>query len=97
MIVHLNPAPCGPLAAVLPDRQQRLEIPADANPRELFTAWLLKPDNEWFARAAANRVWSWLLGRGIVHEPDDFRPDNPAANPELLSYLEANCGRRTTT
>jgi hypothetical protein len=35
-----------------------------------------------------NRVWAWLLGRGIIHEPDDIRPDNPAANPELLAYLE---------
>jgi hypothetical protein len=35
-----------------------------------------------------NRVWSWLLGRGIVHEPDDFRRDNPPGNPELLAYLE---------
>jgi hypothetical protein len=36
-----------------------------------------------------NRVWSWLLGRGIVHEPDDLRPDNPPVNPELLACLEA--------
>jgi hypothetical protein len=35
-----------------------------------------------------NRIWSWLLGRGIIHEPDDIRPDNPAVNPELLAYLE---------
>ena len=35
----------------------------------------------------ANRVWSWLLGRGIVHEADDLRPDNPPANPALLAYL----------
>ena len=35
-----------------------------------------------------NRVWSWLLGRGIIHEPDDIRPDNPPANPELLAFLE---------
>ena len=35
-----------------------------------------------------NRVWSWLLGRGIIHEPDDIRPDNPPTNPELLAYLE---------
>ena len=35
-----------------------------------------------------NRVWSWLLGRGIIHEPDDIRPDNPPSNPELLAYLE---------
>ena len=31
--------------------------------------------------------WSWLLGRGIVQEPDDIRPDNPPENPELLAYL----------
>jgi hypothetical protein len=34
-----------------------------------------------------NRVWYWLQGRGIVHEPDDIRPDNPPSNPELLNYL----------
>ena len=28
------------------------------------------------------------MGRGIVHEPDDIRPDNPPVNPELLAYLE---------
>ena len=35
-----------------------------------------------------NRIWFWLLGRGIVHEPDDIREDNPPSNPELLTYLE---------
>jgi hypothetical protein len=35
-----------------------------------------------------NRIWCWLVGRGIIHEPDDIRPDNPAQNPALLSYLE---------
>ncbi|MEK6233488.1 MAG: DUF1553 domain-containing protein, partial [Planctomycetales bacterium] len=35
----------------------------------------------------SNRVWCWLLGRGIVHEPDDFRSTNPPSNPELLDYL----------
>ena len=28
------------------------------------------------------------MGRGIVHEPDDMRPSNPAWSPELLSDLE---------
>ena len=28
------------------------------------------------------------MGRGIIHEPDDIRPDNPAANPKLLELLE---------
>jgi hypothetical protein len=28
------------------------------------------------------------MGRGIIHEPDDIRPDNPARVPELLAWLE---------
>ena len=28
------------------------------------------------------------MGRGIIQEPDDIRPDNPPSNPELLAYLE---------
>jgi len=60
----------------------------DRDPREVFADWLVDPKNPWFARNIANRVWSWLLGRGIIHEPDDIRPDNPPANPELLACLE---------
>ena len=48
----------------------------------------MTPKNPWFTRNIVNRVWSWLLGRGIIHEPDDMRPDNPPSNPELLAYLE---------
>jgi hypothetical protein len=33
-------------------------------------------------------MWYWLLGRGIIHEPDDIRPGNPPENLELLAYLE---------
>ena len=28
------------------------------------------------------------LGRGIIHEPDDIRDDNPPSNPALLACLE---------
>ena len=52
-----------------------------------FAEWLTAAENPWFARNIVNRVWFWLLGRGIVHEPDDLRPTNPPENPELLDYL----------
>lgn len=68
---------------------QPATLSADQDPREVFATWLIQPKNPWFTRNIANRAWSWLLGRGIVHEPDDFRANNPPSNPELLAYLES--------
>ena len=64
------------------------QIPPDRDPREVFADWLIDAKNPWFARNIVNRAWCWLDGRGIIHEPDDIRPDNPPSNPELLAYLE---------
>lgn len=77
----------GPREGVLPDGT-RVTLAAGVDPREAFADWLIRPDNPWFARSVANRVWSWLLGRGVIHEPDDLRPDNPPSNPALLAVLE---------
>ncbi len=74
-------------SAKLPDGTLA-QFSADADPRQRFADWLVSPQNPWFARALANRTWAWVFGRGIVHEVDDFRPDNPPANPELLAFLE---------
>ncbi|MGQ9589273.1 MAG: DUF1553 domain-containing protein [Planctomycetota bacterium] len=85
-----KPPPAGgepPRRAELPGGAA-LDLPPDRDPREVFADWLCAPGNPWFARAIANRVWHWLLGRGVVHEPDDFRPDNPPRNPALLDALE---------
>jgi len=77
----------GPLAAVFPDGTQ-VTIPPNRDPREVFADWLIRPENPWFAKAIVNRTWAWAMGRGIIHEPDDVREDNPPSNPELLAYLE---------
>lgn len=73
--------------AVFPDGT-RARLTPDKDPREVFADWLTAPENPWFARNIANRIWYWLLGRGITDEPDDIRGDNPASHPELLAYLE---------
>src|SRR5262249_6666602 len=49
--------------------------------------WVAAPDNPFFARAQANRVWYHLLGRGLVEPNDDFRASNPPWDPALLDAL----------
>jgi hypothetical protein len=71
--------------AVFPDGAA-VELLPEKDPRRVFADWLVKDPQ--FARNLVNRAWSWLLGRGIVQEPDDFRADNPPSNPELLAFLE---------
>jgi hypothetical protein len=66
----------------------KITLPPDQDPREVFADWLINPSNPWFTRAAVNRVWAWIVGRGVIHEPDDIRPDNPPINEPLLKYLE---------
>jgi hypothetical protein len=93
-IVFFDPekAPAGSAAgaskgAVFPDGTATT-IPRGQDPRAVFAGWLVAPNNPWFNRNIANRVWYWLMGRGIVQEPDDIRPDNPPANADLLALLE---------
>ncbi|HTQ31762.1 MAG TPA: DUF1553 domain-containing protein [Opitutaceae bacterium] len=89
-IVFFDPSmapPPGPPAAKFPDGTTATLSP-DRDPREIFADWLVDPKNPWFTRAIANRIWAWLLGRGIIDAPDDIRPDNPPSNPELIDYLQ---------
>lgn len=65
-----------------------VELSAFDDPRIAFADWLTAPDNPWFSKAIVNRIWFQLLGRGLIHEVDDIRPDNPAWSPELLAWLE---------
>ncbi|HXR07385.1 MAG TPA: DUF1553 domain-containing protein [Candidatus Acidoferrum sp.] len=73
--------------ALFPDGT-RARLSPDRDPREVFANWLIDPKNPWFTQNIANRAWSWLLGRGIIQEPDDIRPDNPPSDPKLLALLE---------
>ena len=81
------PTNCAPEVASFPNGKH-IKLPPDRDPREVFADWLITPRNPWFTRNIANRVWSWLLGRGIIQEPDDIRDDNPPSNSALLAYLD---------
>ncbi|WP_167546853.1 DUF1549 and DUF1553 domain-containing protein [Stieleria maiorica] len=55
--------------------------------RVAFARWVTDPSNEYFARAAVNRIWAQLMGRGLIDPVDDIRATNPASHPELLDAL----------
>lgn len=66
------------------------ELPNDTqNPvrRQQLAGWLTSPENPYFARAAVNRVWGQMFGKGIVDPVDDFGRQNPPKSPELLDLL----------
>lgn len=59
----------------------------DSDWREVYVNWLTSSRNRRFAEVMVNRMWYWIFGRGIVHEPDDWREDNRPSDPQLLAEL----------
>jgi hypothetical protein len=62
---------------------------AQGTARTLLADWVVARDNPYFARAVANRLWSWFFGTGLVDPVDDMYEENPASHPELLDELAA--------
>ncbi|MDR1483475.1 MAG: DUF1549 and DUF1553 domain-containing protein [Planctomycetaceae bacterium] len=87
-IVFWQRKPLDPPDVIFPDNSNT-KIPDNRDPREIFAEWLTSPKNKNFNQNITNRIWFWLFGFGIVHEPDDFCNDNPPVHPALLDYL---CG-----
>lgn len=86
VIVCPDPGRFGAFPLRLPDDTE-VEVEPGVDARVPFAAWLTSPNNEVFAQAGANRIWAWVFGRGVVHEADDLRPDNPPGVPGLLEHL----------
>lgn len=57
------------------------------DPRAALMQWMRSPDNRYFSRAIANRLWGHYFGRGIVNPVDDLNAANPPSNPQLLDWL----------
>ncbi|WP_165073377.1 DUF1549 and DUF1553 domain-containing protein [Paludisphaera rhizosphaerae] len=77
--------------AVLPPKPLFGEAPGASDPakdpREVLARWMTSPDNRYFAKVMANRVWGDLMGIGIVDPVDDIRATNPPSNGPLLDAL----------
>jgi hypothetical protein len=59
----------------------------DLSRRERFVRWLIDPENPYFARATANRVWGQLFGKGITDPIDNFGVQHKPRIPEIIDLL----------
>ncbi len=66
---------------------KEIELGTGTDRRLAYAEWLVKPENPFFARGLANRIWSYFFHRGIIDPVDDLRTTNPPINPALLDAL----------
>ena len=52
-----------------------------------FARLMISPANVQLRTAFVNRIWAWLLGRGIVSPVDEFNLKNKPLSPNLLNLL----------
>jgi hypothetical protein len=65
-------------------------LPDSGSRRARLATWLTSERNPYFARSYVNRLWSYLLGVGLIDPVDDIRASNPPSNPELLAWLTSD-------
>lgn len=88
-IVYIDKDVNPKISSVRMDDGTILYLAKESDNRVPFVEWLVSTENTQFAQVMVNRIWYWLMGRGIVDAPDDFRRSNPPSNPELLKFLAA--------
>ena len=71
---------------VLEDGTQ-IQLTKDSDWREAYVNWLTSPKNRRFAEVMVNRIWYWVFGKGLVHEPDNWCASNPPSDPKRLKEL----------
>ncbi len=55
--------------------------------KDALAEWIATPENPYFARAVANRVWAQYLGRGIVYPVDNMSASNAPSHPVILDTM----------
>lgn len=60
---------------------------SDSNSRTVLADWVTARENQYFARAAVNRLWAHFFGHGLVEPVDDLLSDQGGSHPELLDEL----------
>ncbi len=83
-VTHVRTGSTSP--PVFPYKHNDLASP-NATRREQLAHWVTSKENVYFARSYVNRLWSYLLGVGLIEPVDDIRAGNPPSNPKLLDFL----------
>jgi hypothetical protein len=52
----------------------------ELSPRRTLANWITSPDNPYFARAVANRLWVYFLGTGLIEPVDEMVGENTQNN-----------------
>ena len=55
--------------------------------KDALAEWVTTPENPFFAKAIANRVWAQYLGRGVVYPVDNMSASNVPSHPALLDAM----------
>ncbi len=62
-------------------------VPAEER-REAFAKWATSPENPFFTKVIANRLWARSFGHGLLEPVDDWSADSKPAHPQVLAFLE---------
>ena len=63
-------------------------IPEGSSGRLEYADWIADERHPLTARVMVNRIWHWMMGRGIVRTVDNFgSTGEPPSDPALLDYL----------
>ena len=69
--------------------QQIKDVPPDQR-RETFARWVTAPENPYFTKVIANRLWARAFGHGLLDPVDDWGDDSKPAHPQVLAFLETS-------
>jgi hypothetical protein len=53
-----------------------------------YANWMTSPDNPLFTLVIANRMWKYVMGKGLIEPVDNIQSIKAADSPELLRFLE---------
>jgi hypothetical protein len=70
---------------VMPDKKAKTPGVPKFSPLTAFSNEV--PQSPTFSANFVNRVWFFLMGRGLVEPLDQFHSENPASHPEILDLL----------